>query len=372
MSNSAILYVITDLDVGGVPLHLRRLACAMRNRGFEPQVVSLAGIGPIGERLRKDGIQVDACRACCGWDVRVIFRLARIMRRMNPDIVHSLLFHANLAARLATRRAEVPVDRLLCEIQTVEVERSWHLTLDRWTHRRCRWTIGNSQAVVDHLAIKARIPRQRLKLVPGGIDPAPLREAVPTERSTLGIPDHARIVLWVGRLDPVKGLDVLVRAFETVTKQIDVHLLLAGDGPLRGELNTQIEACSTPDRIHLLGSRDDVPELLRCADAFAFPSRTEGLPNALLEAMAAGCPIVTTDVPGCRDLIRNDDTGLLVPYGDTAALSQALSKLLTRRDTATRLGSNAQQSVSENWHFDRTLDAYESLYRKVLGEQTKP
>lgn len=358
----AILYVITDLNVGGVPLHLYRLTRAMRDRGWEPKVVSLAGIGSVGERLRSDGIEVLACDGCCGWDLRVIYRLARIIKQTGPDVIHAMLFHANVAARIAADWVGFPAESVLCEIQTVEVERRWHLTVDRWTHRGCRCTIGNSPSVIDHLSENAGIPRDRLKLVRGGIDPDPFAQAEPIEKSALGVPKDAPIVLWVGRLDPVKGLDGLIRAFERGDGTGQAHLVLVGDGLIREALTARIEKSSRRNQIHMLGSRDDVPRLLKAADVFVFPSRTEGLPNALLEAMAAGCPIVTTDVPGCRDLIDHDASGLIVPYGDTEALAEAMTRLLRDRNPALRLGRGAAESVSRNWHSDNTLAAYETLY----------
>lgn len=372
LSDTVILYVITDLNVGGVPLHVRRLACAMRDRGYHPHVVSLASVGPVGERLRVDGIEVEACSGCCGWDFRVIPRLARIITKTNPAIVHSLLFHANLAVRLAAKYARFPAAKVLCEIQTVEVERAWHLTLDRWTHRYCRYTIANSPSVLEHLARRARIPREHLQLVPGGIDPTPLQTAVPLTRSELGVPHDARVVLWVGRLDPVKGLHLLIRAFERVSEDTNAHLVLLGDGPLREKLTTWIGASPARQRVHLVGRHDDVPRWLKCADLFVFPSRTEGLPNALLEAMAAGCPIVTTNVAGCRDLIQDGQTGLVVPYPDTSALAGAMAVLLNDRKLATKLGHSAQDSVTRNWHIDQTLDGYDTLYQAALSDPSPP
>ena len=337
----------------------------MRDRGWESKVVSLAGIGLVGERIRSDGIEVLACKGCCGWDLRVIYRLARIIKQTGPDVVHAMLFHANVAARIAADWVGFPAERVLCEIQTVEVERRWHLTVDRWTHRGCRCTIANSSSVIDHLSENAGIPRDRLKLVRGGIDPNAFVHAEPIEKSTLGVPEDAPVVLWVGRLDPVKGLDVLIRAFERGDGAGRAHLVLVGDGPIREALTTRIEKTSRRNQIHMLGSRDDVPRLLRAADVFVFPSRTEGLPNALLEAMAAGCPIVTTDVPGCRDLIDHDASGLVVPYGDTEALAEAMTRLLRDRKLAMRLGRGAAESVSRNWHSDGTLAAYEALYAEA-------
>jgi len=363
-----ILYVITDLEVGGVPLHLLRLVSEMRTRGYQTTVVSIAPSGPVGDQLELEGVTVHSCGGRGGRDFRVIGRLAQLLRLERPDIVHAMLFHANFAARRAAKKAGIARDRILCEIQTVEVERRWHLWVDRFTHRGCRLTIGNAPSVIEHLHAKARIPRNRLRLVRGGIDPARIADAPKLDRSTLPAPMGAKLVLWTGRLDPIKGLSTLLAAFARLEPDLTAHLLLAGDGPLRAELVQQAVALGIRHRTHFLGVRHDVPSLLKAVDLFVFPSLTEGLPNALLEAMAAGRPIVTTDAPGCRDLIEHDRTGLIVPCGDTPGLIRALAALLSDDEKASRLGHAAKCEVSEHWHIHRTYDAYEALYREVLGQ----
>lgn len=365
-----ILYVITDLELGGVPLHLYRLALAMRDRGFEPVIASLAEPGPVASKLEANGLRVLSCRGRGGWDVRVIGRLSGIIRDERPDLVHSLLFHANLAARLAAPSAGFTVERVICEIQTVEVERTWHLWVDYLTQHDCHCFVGNSPSVIQHLALRAGIPSHRLRLVRGGIDAEPLQAATPNDRAAIGVPEDAELILWVGRMDPVKGLHHLLAAFRQLVRQRDAHLVLVG-GPVTSTtyvlLGKEAKALTLADRVHLLGPRDDVPSLLKAADVFAFPSRTEGLPNALLEAMAAGCPIVTTDVPGCHDLVTSDRTGLVVPYGDTQVLAEAMERLLADREFARRLGQAAAQEVAEHWTVAATYAAYSRLYDDALG-----
>ncbi len=394
-----LLYVITDLRLGGVPLHLRGLlAAALGRRMAAPGVVESGGPwrvtvatlspgGQVADMLRADGVEVLDCGGRGGWDARVIFRLARIIQSVRPQLIHSFLFHANLAARIAGKLVGFPSERLLCEIQTVEVERQWHLTLDHATHEWCRLTIGNSPSVVEHLHRVAGIPLSRLRLIRGGVDPArfaggatlrgaqepgfqkALREslALPVPVSALDAP----WILWVGRLDPVKGLHLLFEAFQRVARSSSAHLMIAGDGPLRSDLERQIRGTPLGQRVHLLGPRRDVPDLLRAADLFVFPSRTEGLPNALLEAMACGLPIVTTDVPGCRDLICDQINGLVVPYDDVAALAPAMQAQLTDRASASRMAQAARSSVEQLWNIRRTYAEYWSLYDQLLPSPSK-
>ncbi len=360
-----ILYVITDLEIGGVPLHLLRLSKAMRDRGYHVAVACLAPPGPIAMRLQSAGIEVHSCQGQGGRDWRVIGRLKRLLAKTSPRIVHAFLFHANLAVRLAARGAGISAQRVLCEIQTVEVERPWHLTLDRWTYRRCRFTIGNSQSVIDHLSNRARIPRKHLQLVRGGIDTKPLQQAVPVDLTEINLPKDAKIILWVGRLDPVKGLLLLIDAFASMESQASTHLVLVGGGPLETQLRNHISQLGLASRVHLLGPRDDVPQLLKTAHLFVFPSQTEGLPNALLEAMASGLPVITTDVAGCRDLVTHEKTGLVVPYGDKTKLAKAMAQLLSNPQYADQLAQAAQQEIQNHWQFKQTLDTYESLYREI-------
>ena len=184
----------------------------------------------------------------------------------------------------------------------------------------------------------------RLTVIPNGIDPAPFDRAEPVARAAIGVPDDAHLALCVGRLDPQKGLpDLLDAAERVIARRPDWHLALAGDGPDRDWLLGQLaERPALRDRVHWLGRRDDVPGLLKSADVLVLPSLWEGMPNVVLEAMAARRPVVGTAVEGTEDLVVPGRTGWLVPPRDPAALAQALDEAAEDPERCRRYGEAAR------------------------------
>jgi glycosyltransferase involved in cell wall biosynthesis len=364
-----IVYVITDLKVGGVPLHVYRLASAMRDRGGSPAVVSLAPEAEVSRRLADAGVKVWHCDAVGAWDARVILRLAAYLRALKPDITHSLLFHANEACRIATVMAGLPLHRLVCEIQTVEIERRWHLTVGGMTHRLGHCVIGNSTSVVGHLERAGRMSRRRLRMVAGGVDVAALDGASPASLAGLRLPDGVPVIGWVGRLDPVKGLEVLLAAFERMAGSREARLLLVGDGPMAPTVRRILTERRLWGQVSMLGARSDVASLLKACGMFVLPSFTEGFPNALLEAMAVGLPVVTSDVPGCHDLVTHEVNGLLAPAGDAEGLASAMSRLLDDAELAGRLGRVARETVLTAYTMERCVDRYLGVYGEIVGDR---
>jgi glycosyltransferase involved in cell wall biosynthesis len=367
MGAARILYVITDLETGGVPLHLHRLVTSLDRTRFDPLVVSLAAPGPVSAMLEADGIPTRACGARGPLDLIALWRLCRLIRRCQPDLIHALLFHANIAARLVGRLAGFPGERIITEIQTVEIERPWHLILDQLTHGLCHCQIGNSPAVIDHLVRRAALPREFLVYIPGGVDPARHQNVIPADRFSWEIPPPAKLLIWVGRMDPVKGLDHLLEALALLPADPSTHLLLVGDGPERSPTKARADRLGLSHRVHFTGFREDIPALLAAADLFVFPSLTEGMPNALLEAMAAGLPVVACDVPGCRDLIDNQLNGCLVPPGSPPAMAAALAHLLADPLLARRLGQEARRTVLRDYSQELCHANYADLYDQILA-----
>lgn len=364
-SRKRILLVITDLEVGGVPLHLLRLARFLNQQDWHVDVVSLSAGGQVGEMLLAEGITVHTCEANHSFDWRVFERLAQLIEAQQPDIVHSLLFHANLASRIACLLGGFPRNRLICEIQTVEIERRWHLWVDRFLHRLCRTTVCNSESVRKHLHDNAGIPNDRLVVIEGGVDVESISSAQPLPTDQWQTSAEDALLLWVGRMDPIKGLDTLVDAVANVARNRAVKLLLVGDGPERTRIQSRVADLSLQQSVRFLGMRNDVHQLIRTADLFVFPSRTEGMPNALLEAMAGRLPIVATDVPGCRDLVTNGKTGRLVKVDDAQALANAIDVALADQQATMEMSVKAWHYVCTHHSATMCHHAYENIYAQA-------
>lgn len=357
-----VALVVTDLQRGGTPLRLARLARGLRVAGLDVHVGCLAGPGPVGQALERDGISVFSCGAAASRDWGALARLRANLVRIRPDLIHSSLTHANVACRLIGRWLGIPV---VSSTATIEVERRWHLRLERWTARLDCGHIVNSAALAAHVREAFRIPPERIHVVPPFVDPWPTRVDRAAARRLLDLPPDTFVVLWAGRFDPVKRLDLLLDAAARLPEP-DWRFVLAGDGPLRGAIEQRVARESQlTQRVRIAGWLDDLSTALSAADVFAFPSLTEGTPNAVLTAMAAGVPVVGSAIPSLREL-SDDDERLLLEAGDAAAWARALSRL--RADAALRAGiaERAARWAAENLSLDRTVAATIRVYERIL------
>jgi starch synthase (maltosyl-transferring) len=277
------------------------------------------------------------------------------------------MFHANLTARLSARLAGCPW--VVGGLRVAEREKSWHLILDRLTGSLATGSVCVSQGVLRFSRDVAGLNPARLTVIPNGIDPGVFTRATRLSRGAIGVPENAHLVLYVGRLDAQKGLpDLLDAAERVVTERSGWHLALAGDGPMRGWLVAEINSRHRlMGRVHWLGSRDDIPALLKSADILVHPSLWEGMPNAVLEAMAASLPVIGTVVEGTEDLIVPGQTGWLVPPRNVVALTEALLEAADSPECCLRYGKAGRLRIEREFSLEKTLTAYESLWGRILG-----
>jgi glycosyltransferase involved in cell wall biosynthesis len=361
-----LAFCITELDAGGAERALSQLVLGLDRTAWEPKVFCLGPPGPFAGVLQDDGVSVRCFDAVHQWDApRVLWQLRRELSAWRPQLLQTFLFHANILGRLAGRRAGVP--RIVCGQRVAERRTSWHGRLDRWTDRWVDRHVCVSQGVAEFCEHVVGLPREKLHVIPNGIEYERFATASPIDWTELGLPRDAQVVLCIGRLEPQKGIDDLLTAWaDVVPAHPSAHLVIVGDGPDRATLERQAEGLALRARVHFLGRRDDVPRFLQGAVGLALPSRWEGMPNVVLEAMAAAKPVVATQVEGTAELVVPERTGWLVPVSHPPALASALRELLNHPERATNFGVEAQRLSKSQFAADKIVAAYDRLYRELL------
>ncbi len=334
-----------------------------------PCVFCLDAIGPLGVRLQESGVPVVSLDRRPGLDWRLFPRMAGAIRARRIDVVHAHqytpFFYASVASRLSGIRPRV-----------VLTEHGRHYpdvvsTRRRVVNRLCLSRFADDVTAVcefsaDSLAANDGFDRRRIQVIPNGIDPERYQ---PVDhrgalRRRLGLDPDRRYVVIVARFHPVKDHATLLRGFAGVARaHADVDLLLVGDGPLRGDLERQIEGLGLATRVRLLGVRSDVPDLLRASDLFALSSVSEAASITLLEAMACGLPAVVTDVGGNPELVRDGVDGILVPRKSAEGFTAALNRLLDDPGLREAMGASGAARVRQTFSLASTIEQYARLYR---------
>lgn len=362
-----IALVITDLDVGGAERALVALATGLDRRRWQPSVIALGAEGALVEPLRAAGILTECLDVDRRRPLQAVRRLARALRARSPRLVQSFLFHANIASRFASVLAGTPW--VVGGIRVAEHQKRWHLKLERWTTELSLGSVCVSQGVLAHQRDVGGVDPSRLVVIPNGIDPLPYDIAVPCPRASLGVPADAQLALSIGRLDVQKGIRYLLDAAERVIAvRPNWHLVMVGDGPERDELQRRTaETPALAGRVHWLGRRADVPALLKSADLLVLASLWEGMPNVVLEAMAARRAVVATAVEGSNELVIPGQTGWLVPPGDADRLGQALLEASSNSDQLRRYGEAGRARVETEYSNQRVVESYGRLWEGILG-----
>jgi glycosyltransferase involved in cell wall biosynthesis len=359
-----IAFCITDLDPGGAERALVQLVTRLDRLRWAPAVFCLAGPGQLADELRAAGIEV-TCFGARHWrSAGVVFRLARALRQFQPQIVQTFLFHANLAGRVAARLAGIKV--VVSGIRVAERRSRLPLWFDRWTNALVKVNVCVSQAVANFSIEHAGLPRQKTIVIPNGVEVARFTSAGASDLAQFGIPAGSRAVLTVGRLDPQKGLDDLLAAAALVAPRYpEAHFLIVGEGPERKRLAEAISARNLGDRVRLAGWRADIPEIMAAASMLVLSSHWEGLPNVILEAMAAGLPVVATEVEGVSELVMHGKTGLVVPPRSPEKLAAAIERSLTSPDESRAFGAAGRARVASDFSWEQMTSRYAALYESI-------
>ncbi len=363
-----IAFCITGLQPGGAERALVQIVTRLNRDRWAPVVYSLTGTGPLVNNLRAAGIPTEILEVHSAWDVRIIWKLAHKLKIQKPLLLQTFLFHANLAGRLAGKLAGIP--HIVSGIRVSEKRKNGHLLLDRLTSRLVDLHVCVSQSVADFSIQQGKLPASKVVVIPNGVDFELFDSAEPLDLSSWGIPPDAKVVLFVGRLDPQKAPHDLLTAFERFSRQAaDFHLLFVGEGPLKAELLQRAVALSCAERIHFSGWHAQVPQLMKAATCLVLPSLWEGMPNVVLEAMASGLPVISTRVDGVCELIRDGEQGTLVATGEPAEIQQALNNLDTQTARFIEMAEAAQALVKNEFTWTSIADRYDRIYANLLTRE---
>jgi glycosyltransferase involved in cell wall biosynthesis len=361
-----VFVLVTLGEVGGAQGYVASLLPALAD---EYDVVAGAHGGAfVREAAERSGIEFvhleHLRRPISPWrDLRGFVELYRLLRQQRPDVLHASSSKAGVIGRLAALAARVPVRIFTVHGWAFTAHSGTASALYRWADRiagrATTATICVSQRERAD-GLRARTCRaDRTVVIPNGIEvdaypQAPLERAVPR-------------LISVGRLAAPKDWSTLLSALTRLDSEAFAELAIVGEGPEREQIEDELARHSLGGRVRLLGQRDDVPRLLADADVFLLASRSEGLPLSVIEAMAAGLPVVASDVGGLRELVLEDETGALVPPGDPAALAEALRPLLADRELRRRLGTAGRERAKALFDVSGFRRAHLELYRRELA-----
>jgi glycosyltransferase involved in cell wall biosynthesis len=366
-----LLLLVPTLDRSGAEKQLALLATHLPKADFSVHVAALTRGGPFARDLAEAGIPLTVLGKRFKFDPVAWWRLRGLLRDWQPDILHTWLFAANSYGRLAAG-GHAPYPIVVSERCVDSWKSGWQLWLDRKLAARTTRLVGNSEAVAEFYRQNG-VPAGKLAVVHNGIDlPATANVARAEVRAEVGIPAESHVVGFVGRLARQKRVKDLIWAFELIrVMHGEVVFVIAGDGPERHRLEHFAHSLGIGERVLFLGHRDDAQRLLPALDVFWLASDFEGLSNSIMEAMAAGIPVVASDIPPNRELVVHGQTGYLAPVGDRVAFAQLAERLLLERDLAQQFGSAGRSRVAAEFSVERMVEGYVKIYHEALESRQR-
>jgi glycosyltransferase involved in cell wall biosynthesis len=389
LSAMKIDLIITELAVGGAEQCLTNLALHLRQHLHSVRVLTLGrppdeGRDRLLERLEEQNIEVRFLGGRSWWHLPwVLARLWRAIRSSPPEIAQSFLFHANVSAAILYPFFKVP---LVGGARVVDPRRGrrWLNWLSSKTMNRL---VCVSQSVAEHSRNYDKVDPKKIVVIANGIRIVSAATESPDEsiadaqfvkaksysQRQLGIASTTPCLLFVGRLDHQKGVDVLLTHADEILSALPLHqIIFIGDGPMKSQLQTQASHCKHENRIHFVGRREDVALWMQSCQLLLLPTRYEGMPNVVLEAMSFGLPIISTQAEGVLELLGDAAAEQTVAVGDWDAWSQKVIDVAANIVLHQKLSKVNLDRCVQYFDLNEKMQQYEMLYREVLNESSPP
>jgi glycosyltransferase involved in cell wall biosynthesis len=366
-----VLELLVSTDPGGGPAHVRELAARLPRDEFEVTVAGPGGGAYAGDLSIGHGgfVEVPANRL----SLRALLAVRRLVRDRRIGLVHSHGKGAGLYGRLVARRAGIPAIHTFHGIHYAGYGplAALYLAMERRLAAMSAAIVHVSESQAGEAGPLGLCPSGRTRVIDNGVDAARVRARLQPRsaaRRALGLDAGDLVIGTIARFDPVKAVDALLTAFAQVLRERPLaRLALVGDGSESARLRALARTLRIQDRVSFAGSLPEAARLLSALDVYASASRREGLPLALLEAMACGLPVVATCAPGHVDVVDDGGTGVLVPPDDVAALAQAMGDLLDDPARRAVLGDAGRRRVEDRFGVERMTSETAALYRAVAA-----
>jgi glycosyltransferase involved in cell wall biosynthesis len=365
-----VLHLITSFEIGGTERQAVELLKRLDAERYDVRLAVLRNEGPFYKEIESRFSNLPEFPLTSFYNVNAVKQLARLRRlmvRQRIDILHAHDFYSGLLGATAARLAGVRV--IACQRHLMLSDRRVHELGTKLIHRLAHRLLVNSEAIRDRIIDHDSATPGKIRVIKNGILEVTesRRDAREQLCRDLGIESNAKLIGTVARLQPVKGHRFLIEAAAMVLRnRPDAHLVLVGDGPLRTEIEAQCAGLGISNRVHLLGDRTDVTQLVSAFDLLVLASLHEGLPNAVMEAMAARVPVVATAVGGTRELIEDGVTGYLVPPANSQALADRIGFALGDQENHAEIISAARRRVTSEYGIGRMVESVESLYDELM------
>lgn len=371
-SKLRVTRLITWLPVGGIERRLVSVLPRLAAREFDVRLVCLREYGPLADELRDAGVPVDLIPLRSRLDPFGIGRLAMYFREHRTQIIHAHMYRASVPGTIAARMANVPV--IFSQVHNVRTwESSRQAALDRFL---CRWRTGVfcvSKAVQDDVRQTLRLAPERAPVLYNGVDTEafqPDESLRVRTREALGLGAETIAVLIPARLHSQKNPFGVLKAFEEAASDRNAVLLFAGSGPMEEAMCDAIEKKGLGAKVRLLGRRDDMAALYNAADVMLLSSFKEGFSNAVVEALACGCPVIAADVGGNREAVNSPRIGWIHPAGNHEALVAQLNESLQSR-ASLRARQNECRQRGLEFSLDQLVENTAKFYREAYGAARK-
>jgi len=373
----AIVYLITSTNVGGAEKAILQLIRNLDRQEFKIYVCSVKKPGPFAQALAAEADGFFSLNLAENGGAAALINflpglllLIRLLRRISPAILHCFLFRANLLGRIAGSIAGVPV--VISSVRVIEAGSVFKNAIDRLTAALTDKYIAVSDAARAYTIKHSNVSPQKIITIYNGIDSRNTCLEAPVSRRDLAVDEKDVVLAIIGRLHKQKGHLLLLEALPFILpKAPRTRVLFCGAGREEARLREIVAHRGLAEHVRFLGLIENASQILPHIDVLVLPSLWEGMPHVVLEAMAAGRPVVASRIAGMGELVEDGKTGILFRSGDPRSLAEALLKLITNRELARTMGDAARERVMKNFQLKETVQKTVRLYHKLLAEKLK-